>query len=116
MDYGFALACLALVLALAACVRCYVPPQQRGVNDLRARIEDLEHDTDDLHKRLNKRAGKENMEKARFTHEERAARREAIEAEAAAVIAASKATPITPPPDDHAYWMARAGLTPRKPS
>lgn len=116
MDYGFLLSIASLVLAALALGRAYVPPQTRAVHDLRGRVEDLEHDGDELHKRLNKRSARENMDKARTAHVEKSERRDRIEEEALAVIERSKKHQpdlLSEDPNDPAViarWRERAGL------
>jgi hypothetical protein len=84
------IACLAAVLAAVAIARAYVPPQQRSVRELLVRVAELENDYAELAGRLTNRQRKEGMEKARTAHEERKARRDAVEEHAAQILAAAK--------------------------
>jgi len=93
VDYGLALSAAALALAFWSLWRSYVPPQTRQVNQLTGRVEDLELAHDDIRQRLTRRAQTENMAKARATHEERAARRDAVEEHAAEIIRTARQGP-----------------------
>lgn len=86
----------AVVLGAVAVYRAFLPPQTRALYLLTGRVEDLEAAHEDLRARLTKRAQRENMDKARSAHEERALRRDQIEAQAAEIIEAAKNQPAAP--------------------
>lgn len=95
---NIALSGLGSVLSCWAVFRAYVPPQQRTVNQLRSRVEELELDQDDMHERLNSRSSKQNMAKAREKAAEKHERREKIEEEAARILT-EHAKPAAAAPD-----------------
>jgi len=86
------IACAALVVAAAALLRAYVPPQVRAVRELQVRVGDLEQSWEDLAGRFTSRQRKDGMEKARAAHTEAKARRTAIEEHAAAILASAQQT------------------------
>lgn len=70
IQYWALIACLiavlfSVVLATIALLRCYFPPQTRAVMQLRDQVGEVQDDNDRIHARLNDRAARENMAKAR---------------------------------------------------
>lgn len=98
-EIALVFASLAVVLSAWALLRAYRPPQTRQVLELAAEVADLQTGVDALSARLTKRGKVENMDKARAAHEERAQQRDAITAEAAAIIAQQKQPAAPSDPD-----------------
>lgn len=96
------LCALGLAIAFAR-----VSPAQRLWNDLRGRVEDLEHDAEQLHARLNKRAKQETVAVARGARSAKAA----VLDEAEQLLAAAAANPPPAvPKDERAALRAQIGL------
>ena len=96
MEFALGLSIAAVLLAAVALARAYVPPQGRAVKELVRDVDELIEHVSLLDKRLISRGSRENMDKARAAHEERKARRDKIEEEATAILAAAKAAPPAP--------------------
>lgn len=97
METSVFIASIALVLALAALWVAWRSHPRRLYADLRLRVEDAEHDLEQLHGRLHKRARQENVGKARESlATERTEGRNVIE-EAKAVLAAKPVVAAVPP-------------------
>lgn len=95
---GIGTAVFAVAVSSVAILRAFIPPQTREVRALRASVEELADDNDALHGRLNERAARANMEKAREARDQgkaaRAQQADLVE-EARRVVASSPAA--TPP-------------------
>lgn len=96
LEIVLGIAVLSWVGVAWALLRTRTPPQQRAVSDLRGRVEDLEHDLEQLHARVSKRARQEDLATARDRHEERSKRRNDLEAQAAAIVANQQQQQPTP--------------------
>lgn len=103
-------AAAALVLSALALWRAYVPPQQRTVAALQADVADLAFAVEEFGKRLTSRARRENMDTARQAAEERKARRDTIESEAAALIEATRAVAPQPQQQPPSKAQLRAAM------
>lgn len=104
------LALIASVLALVALARAYRPPQQRAVNELLARVGELELSHADLAQRFGKRARIESMDAARAKLEEKRGARQRVEEEAAELLAQQTKQPAAPTDPEQLRAQLRAQL------
>jgi hypothetical protein len=82
-----------------AILRTFIPPQQRTVMELRGRLEDVADDNEQIHARLNARAARTNMEKARETKEQRRAVTDDLVAQAEQLAGKQRAPAAPPDPE-----------------
>ena len=90
------IASIALVIAAAALIRSYIPPQQRQVADLTAAVADLQYSVETFGNRLTGWKRGDGMEQAREKLKTRRAASDKVLEEAAAVLEAVKGAPPLP--------------------
>lgn len=96
MDSGLThliLSSAALVVALIALCRAYVPPQTRAVRELQSEVADLGADHDALKRHVHKRVRVDQAEGARDAREAKRARQDRLEQEALAIIERGQQAP-----------------------
>lgn len=105
-------AIFAVGLSTFAVLRTFIPPQTRQVRELQQRVEEVDDDNAALHSRLNERAARENMAKARTVRESRREHSDTLLEHAAALVKNGGAQPAaaarpTDPEAARAHYRAQ---------